>query len=102
MTEAHLPGQAHQQVQAGCREREYEHERRDAVVIAGRKKQRQHEDDRGHCRNARQPMLEDRSHGEVRAHTRSTDARPKRPRGMANSTTKMTRNATASLYCEER
>jgi hypothetical protein len=34
-------------------------------------------------------------------HTRSADARPNSPRGMASKTIKMTRNATASLYCEE-
>ena len=102
VAEAHLSGEAHQQVQAGCREREHEHQRRDPVVVARGKQQRQQEDDRRHRRNARQPVLEDRTHGEAGPHTRSTDARPNRPRGMANSTISMTRNATASLYCEER
>ena len=36
-----------------------------------------------------------------KGHTRSIGARPNSPRGVANRTIKMIRNATASLYCEE-
>src|SRR5882672_4789904 len=77
---------------------EYEHQRRDAVIVGGWKEQRQQDDDGGHHHEARQPVLQQRAH----THTRSTEALPSSPRGMANSTIRITRNATASLYCEER
>jgi len=48
MAEAHLPGKTHQQVQSDRGEREHEHQRRDAIVIGGRKKQWQKDDNGGH------------------------------------------------------
>src|SRR5713226_8219093 len=95
MTETHLPGKAHEQVQPECSEREHEHQRRDAIVIGGWKEQRERDHDAGHGQDWRKPVIEDAAH----AHTRSTDALPNSPRGNANRTARMTRNATASLYC---
>ena len=98
MAEAHLPGKAHQQIQAHAGERKHEHQRGDAVVVGGRKHQRQRDDQDGHRQHDRQTMIEECTH----AHTRSAVALPNSPRGIANRTSRMTKKATASLYCEER
>src|SRR5579864_428941 len=100
MAEADLTGEAHQQVQAEAGDCEDKDQGRDAIVIGGRKRQRQHQYDRGERDEGNQAVslqqsssIEEREH----AHTRSTFALPKRPCGKANSTARMTRNATASL-----
>src|SRR5690606_21179523 len=93
MAKAHLAGKSHQQIQADRGESKHEDERAYAVVIGGRKKQREQDDDRGDDRDRCEPVLEQRAH----VHTRSTPARPSRPCGTRRSTTRMTRNATASL-----
>src|SRR5690606_19557393 len=93
MTKTHLARKSHQQIQADRGECKYEDERAYAIVIGGRKKQREQDDNRGDDRNGCEPVLEQRAHG----HTRSTPARPSRPCGTRRSTTRMTRNATASL-----
>src|SRR5262245_1273022 len=97
VTQADLPGEAHQQIEAERRQRENEHQRGDAVVIGRRKQQRQNDDD---CRDGHergQPVRDECVH----AHTRSTRPRPNRPCGIARSTARITRKATASLYFED-
>ena len=91
--QADLPGKAHEQIEADDRQRKNENQRADPVVIGRGKERRQDNDD---CRDQyrrQQPRFEQRA----QAHTRSTLTRPNKPCGMATKTTKMIRNATASL-----
>src|SRR5229473_8174852 len=97
MPKTHLPGKTHEQVQSERSEREYEYQRRNAIVVGGWKEQRERDHDAGHGQDGRKPVIEDATH----AHTRSTGVLPSSPCGSTNRTAKMARNATASLYCEE-
>ena len=98
MAQADLAGKAHQQVQSDPGKREHENQRGDAIVVGGGEVRWQHRGNHRHCGDRHQPGIEQRAH----AHTRSTLARPNRPCGMANSTARMMRKATASLYCEDK
>ena len=55
MAEADLTGEAHQQVEAEGGDREDEDQGRDAIVIGGRKQQRQEQYDRGERDEGNQP-----------------------------------------------
>ena len=92
MAEAHLAGEPHEDVEPDRGERRDPDEGGDAEIEAGRKDERQQRDHEGEAGKGRGTSREDRH-----PHTRSTARRPTRPLGMRKSTTRMVRNATASL-----
>ena len=93
VAQADLSGETHEQIEAGNRQRKNENERADAIVVCRWKEPRQGDKDRGDRYGRQQPDLEQ----VAQAQTRSILARPNKPWGMATSTTRMIRKATASL-----
>src|SRR5262245_27076551 len=93
VAEADLSGETHEQVEACDRQRKNENERADAIVIGRWKEPRDADKDRGNRDRRQQPCLQQ----VAQAQTRSILARPNKPWGMAISTIRMIRKATASL-----
>src|SRR5215510_7337679 len=93
VAQADLSGETHEQVEARNRQRENENERADAIVVCRWKEPRDADKDRGNRDGWQQPCLQQ----VAQAHTRSILARPNKPWGMATSTIRMIRKATASL-----
>src|SRR5262249_3602207 len=93
MAQADLSGKTHEQVEACNGQRKNENERANAIVVRGWKEPRQGDNDCGDRHGRQQPDLPQAA----QVQTRSILARPNKPWGMATSTTRMIRKATASL-----
>ena len=100
MTKADLAGKTHQKIESKRGNSEYEDQGRDAKIVCRRKQQRQDHYNGDKRYQRKQPMVlqSPKSLGAGQhLYTRSTIRFPNRPCGMANSTARITMNATASL-----